>query len=211
MTRINDTGRPREVHRTVSPVPSEPKAKQKKVSPDEYLEAPKGVAGATLNPASAAAEKVAVDFFAAFSARDSATMEKMYDSGVRFHDPLFGSLDGVGEVMAMWKTILPVADPKTFKVQPRLEGKPIARPDGSWDVKVHWDAHYDISLISRHIDNSSDTTLNIKEGKIVAQRDDWNLANWTNQFLPMVPPMLISTAAHAFIEARAFMSKMIKG
>lgn len=153
----------------------------------------------------AQARKAATDFYAAFARRDAAAMEAAYDPKVKFHDPLFGTLKGKRKVMEMWNTIMPAANPKTFSIEPKVLGAPVAKTDGSFEVKVHWDAHYDLG--KRHVDNHSDTTLTIKNGKIVAQRDEWDLDTWTKQALPFgggtrVGDDLARFAAHSFIELK---------
>lgn len=153
----------------------------------------------------AAATAAATSFYAAFARRDAAGMEAAYAPNVAFHDPLFGHLDGKSEVMQMWKTILPAANPKTFQLEARVQPNPRQRPDGTFEVKVQWDAHYDLG--KRHVDNRSDTTLLVRNGKIVEQKDDWNLAAWTKQALPFgggnpLVDALTAFAAHTFVEVK---------
>lgn len=153
----------------------------------------------------AAATAAATSFYAAFARRDAAGMEAAYAPNVAFHDPLFGRLDGKSEVMQMWKTILPAANPKTFQLEARVQPHPKQRPDGTFEVKVQWDAHYDLG--KRHVDNRSDTTLLVRNGKIVEQNDDWNLSAWTKQALPFggghpLVDALTAFAAHTFVEVK---------
>lgn len=207
MTRITS--------KAAAPPPPPAATKAQANAPAETAPAKKGwVAGASKVAATpdtaASAVKVAGDFYRAFSKGDSAGMAAQYDPKVSFHDPLFGNLTGP-KVMEMWNTIMPAANPATFKIEPKVQPNPVQKPDGSFDVKVHWDAHYDLG--SRHVDNSSDTTLNIKNGKIVSQRDDWNLDNWTRQALPFgggnkLADALSSFAAHSFIEVKDLLSRM---
>jgi limonene-1,2-epoxide hydrolase len=159
------------------------------------------------SPTTAAeATKVATDFYAAFSRRDGKAMRAAYDPAVRFNDPLFGNLKGIKQVMGMWDTITPAANPKTFKIETKVQPNPKQNADGSFSVKVHWDAHYDIG--KRHIENHSDTTLTIKNGKIIEQRDAWDLDAWTKQALPLGGGTKVGDAvahflAHGFIEFKA--------
>jgi ketosteroid isomerase-like protein len=153
----------------------------------------------------AEASKVAGDFYAALARGDAKGMAAQYDPQVKFHDPLFGNLKGSKEVMGMWNTIMPAANPKTFKIEPKVQPNPTQNADGSWNVKVHWDAHYDLG--KRHVDNHSDSTLTIRNGKIVQQRDDWDLDAWTKQALPLAGGTKVGDAvahflAHGFIELK---------
>lgn len=204
MTKITNAPPPRPL--ATEPAKSSPATAQPAVSKGWSASA---VNAPTDTPASAA--KVATAFYAAFSNRDAAGMAQAYDPGVTFHDPLFGTLNGQGQVMDMWKTIMPAANPATFRIEPKLVGTPTARPDGSYEVKVHWDAHYDLG--KQHVDNSSDTTLLVKGGKIIGQRDEWNLDNWTRQALPFggghqLTDALAHFGAHAFIEVKSLLSKL---
>lgn len=158
----------------------------------------------------ASATKTAQNFYAGLAARDVGQMAACYDKGAQFHDPLFKNLNGVGEVMDMWKTITPAANPATFKVASKLQGAPLANGDGSYTVNVHWDASYDLG--KRHVDNHADSTLVIKDRKIISQRDDWDLGAWMKQALPVgggstVVQETVAFAAHSFIEIKAFFEK----
>jgi hypothetical protein len=145
--------------------------------------------------------RVANDFYAAFAQRDTAAMRSFYSGSVHFHDPLFGNLHGVEQVMLMWTSIMPKADP--FRISPGPASTPTMRSDGAWEVRVHWDAHY--GLGKARITNHSDTTLAIKDGRIIDQNDSWNLAAWTAQALPshlgghLVTDVLLHAAAHSYI------------
>jgi len=137
-------------------------------------------------------------------------MAACYDNDVQCHDPLFKSLNGKVEVMDMWKTITPAANPATFRVASKLRGAPIATGDGAYTVKVHWDASYDLG--KRHVDNHADSTLVIKDGKIISQRDDWDLGAWMKQALPVgggskLVQETVAFAAHFFAEIKAFFEK----
>lgn len=148
-------------------------------------------------------------FYQAFAARDADGMEACYAPNVVFHDPLFGHLNGP-QAMEMWRAIIPAADPKTFQVSPTVDGAPVQQRDGSFKVKVHWDAHYDLPGRT-HVDNRADTTLVIKDGRIVSQRDEWDLSNWTRQALPVgggtaLGNGLARLAAHGAIEVKDFLA-----
>ncbi len=164
-----------------------------------------GVARAGAADGAAQATQVVSSFYESLAKHDVGAMEAAYDPAAHFHDPLFGSLDGRHEVMEMWKTILPGIDPKKFQSDHEIKGV-TPRGDGSYEVKLHWDAHYE--LRGRHIDNASDTTMIVKGGKIVDHRDDWDLSAWTKQALPaglggnVLTNALTAFAAHAFVEVK---------
>jgi len=146
----------------------------------------RSVAQVSASNGAEAATQLADQFYKAFAKGDNAAMAQMYSDDVKFHDPLFGHLNGKAETMNMWNTIQPSTNPATTDIRPQVVGQPTQNKDGSWDVKVHWDASYDIGKPGkwRHIDNHADTTLTIKDGKITHQRDDWDLQKWTAQAVP---------------------------
>jgi hypothetical protein len=126
---------------------------------------------------------VASTFYGAFAARNNGVMAKCYAPDVQFHDPLFGDVSGATKLMEMWTTLQGAA--KNVQIIPNVQSA-TANSDGSWQVKVHWDAHYDLGASGRHVDNHSDTTLIIKDGKIISQQDDWDLSAWTQQAIPVI-------------------------
>ena len=151
------------------------------------------------------ASEVVTSFYESLGKHDFAALDAAYDPKARFHDPLFGQLDGRHEVMEMWKTILPGIDPKKFHSDHEIESV-TRRSDGAFEVKLHWNAHYE--LRGRHIDNASETTMIVKNGKIVDHRDNWDLSTWTKQALPghlggnVLANALTAFAAHTFIEVK---------
>jgi hypothetical protein len=150
---------------------------------------------------SQAAIHAATQFYTAFAGRDAATMAAAYSPAVSFHDPLFGSLHG-SQVMLMWNSIMPKADP--FHIVPAVGSTAVARGDDTFEVHVNWAADY--GLAGRKIHNQSSTTLLIQHGKIIQQRDDWDLKAWTAQALPMhlggnaVADAITAAAAHSYVE-----------
>jgi limonene-1,2-epoxide hydrolase len=154
------------------------------------------------------ASRVVNDFYGALGKRDFKTMAQSYAPNVKFHDPLFGTLHGTKATMDMWKTSLSGIDPKTFKAEHTVQPNPTRNPDGSYNVKVHWDAHYDVGLLRKHhVENHADSTFVVKDGKITSQRDDWSLNDWTKQAFPGVgghklTNKLTHFVAHGFIELK---------
>jgi hypothetical protein len=127
------------------------------------------------------ASRVAGDFYNALSRRDAKGMASAYAPNLTFHDLLFGTRKGKKQ-----------------------------QADGSYDVKVHWDAHDDLG--PRHVDNHADSTLTIENGKIVAQRDARDLDAWTKQALPLgggtkVGDALAAFAAHTLLELKDSFSR----
>lgn len=143
----------------------------------------------------------ATQFYTAFACRDAATMAAAYAPTVSFHDPLFGSLHG-SQVMLMWNSIMPKADP--FHIVPTVGSTAVARGDDTFEVHVNWAADY--GLAGRMIHNQSSTTLLVQRGKIIQQRDEWDLKAWTAQALPMhlggnaVADAIIAAAAHNYVD-----------
>jgi hypothetical protein len=158
----------------------------------------------------AQASAVVNNFYESLGQHDTDAMTAAYDPKANFHDPLFGQLTGRHEVMEMWNTILPGIDPKKMHSDHEIESV-TPRKDGSYEVKLHWDAHYE--LRGRHIDNSSETTMIVKNGKILDHKDDWDLDNWTRQALPghlgghPLTDALTAFSAHTFLKVKDFFDR----
>lgn len=148
-------------------------------------------------------------FYTTFATRNLPLMRAAYHPRATFYDPLFGKLVGVEQIMLMWSEIMPAADP--FRILPRPAHSATLRSDGSWRVQVAWEAYY--GLGKARIANFSQTTLVFRDGKIIDQRDEWDLQRWVIQVLPHTPTgpwqvriaaRVANFAAHGYVEALDF-------
>lgn len=117
---------------------------------------------------------VAAAYFEAFSRGDAATMAKQYAPNATFDDPIY-SLRGQADISHMWTSLL-----KTGK-NLKLSSK-VLESDGD-QLKVAWTADY--TLFGRKVHNESVTTMQVKDGKITSQKDDWSWSKWAKQAFPL--------------------------
>ena len=123
---------------------------------------------------SESAASVAATYFEAFSRGDAATMAKQYAPNATFDDPIY-SLRGQADIGHMWTSLL-----KTGK-NLKLSSK-VLESNGD-QVKVAWTADY--TLFGRKVHNESVTTMQVKDGKITSQKDDWSWSKWAKQAFPL--------------------------
>lgn len=117
---------------------------------------------------------VAATYFEAFARGDAATMAKQYAPNATFDDPIY-SLRGQADIGHMWTSLL-----KTGK-NLKLSSK-VLETDGD-KVKVAWTADY--TLFGRKVHNESVSTMQVKDGKITSQKDDWSWSKWAKQAFPL--------------------------
>lgn len=116
---------------------------------------------------------VATEFYNAFVAKDTATMETLYAPDVKWKDTIF-SYDDRNGTMGMWRIELDPTNPAKFTYS-------IASAQGD-TVVVHWLADY--SLFGRPIHNNVMSTLTVKNGLIVQETDDYSWQKWAAQAFP---------------------------
>lgn len=123
------------------------------------------------HPNAAAIER----FYAAFDARDAATMNELYAPDVSFRDPAFGSLHG-DEVRAMWTMLTGQA--KDLSV--RASDVRADEESGS----AHWRAEYTFTATGRRVVNEIDATFRFgADGKVVEHTDRFSFWRWSRQAL----------------------------
>lgn len=121
-------------------------------------------------------QTVAERFYDAFVNRRFDEMESLYDKDVTFKDDVFRYSDRKG-TMGMWRKLL--KDPGSVKASYRFE-----RVEG--DVAIgRWQADY--KILGRKVHNDIESRLTIKDGKIVAHKDDFDFAKWAGQAFPIGP------------------------
>lgn len=140
---------------------------------------PRMLPDATLCPRDAAEEsgvRVVTRFYEAFARHDFAGMACSYDPGIEFTDSIFGTLKGK-RAFAMWAMLL--SQGKDLEVVPSQ-----VRADGAV-TRAHWDAHYTFHFLafSNKVDNSVDATFEVRDGKIVRHRDQFDLGRWMKMAL----------------------------
>ena len=129
---------------------------------------------------------VADKLYNAFAKHDSATMTELYAESEApvFSDPIFQNLN-TREVRGMWQMLVAAGHDLTlsYQIESSTETQAI----------VAWRAEYTYSGTGNKVVNEVRSTLTIRDGKIVAQRDDFDLCRWTRQALGMVKGTLACT------------------
>jgi ketosteroid isomerase-like protein len=113
-------------------------------------------------------------FYQGFRWRDAEAMVACYASDATFSDPVFQGLKGA-EVPAMWRMLTSRA--RDLSVTYRIVRADDARGQADWE------ATYSYGPARRTVHNAIHSTFRFKDGKIVAQRDKFNLWRWSRMAL----------------------------
>ena len=113
-------------------------------------------------------------FYAAFAARDHATMAQCYAPDAHFSDPVFPDLHGP-HVSAMWRMLCERAKDL------RVEARDIAASGNHGTAR--WEAWYTYSATGRRVHNVIRATFTFRDGLIVRHADDFDLYAWSRQAL----------------------------
>lgn len=120
--------------------------------------------------------QVASQFYEAFQKGDANAMRSLYAPDATFHDPIF-SLKGQDAAGKMWAGVFEKGKDSHLSYD-------VVASDAN-SVQVKWTADY--KLLGRPIHNESLTTMQVKDGKIVDQKDDWSWSKWAKQAFPLGP------------------------
>lgn len=124
-------------------------------------------------PASPDADGRAViaGFYDAFSRHDFRGMACSYDPEIEFTDSIFGTLRGK-RAFAMWAML--TSQGKDLKVQVSS-----VRGDAT-SGHAHWDAQYSFPFLmfTNDVDNHIEATFELRSGKIVRHKDEFDLPRW---------------------------------
>lgn len=114
-------------------------------------------------------------FYAAFAARDGASMAGCYATDATFTDPVFVGLRGA-EVGGMWTMLTSRA--KDLRIE-------LVEHSASGDTgTARWIAHYSFAQTGRPVVNDVRSSLRFDaEGLIVDQRDEFDFWRWSRQAL----------------------------
>ncbi|HTJ41440.1 MAG TPA: nuclear transport factor 2 family protein [Kofleriaceae bacterium] len=116
--------------------------------------------------------EVAERLYACFQAQDGEGMAALYAPSARFSDPVFPSLDGAG-VGDMWRMLASRAKDFSLVVDGIEHEGEVAR--------VRWTAHYLFSATGRAVVNRVSSTIRVRDGLIVEQRDAFDFRKWARQ------------------------------
>jgi ketosteroid isomerase-like protein len=113
-------------------------------------------------------------FYQGFRWRDAEAMAACYTPDATFSDPVFQHLRGA-EVPAMWRMLAGRARDLTVVYR-------VVRADDTRG-QARWEATYSYGTARRMVHNVIHSTFRFKDGKIVAQRDRFNLWRWSRMAL----------------------------
>ena len=116
-------------------------------------------------------------FYAAFAARDGATMAACYHRDLGFHDPAFGQLDA-DEAGAMWIMLCGRATDLAIAVS----NVQADETTGS----ANWDARYAFGRSRRPVHNQISAAFRFQDGLIIGHIDDFSFWRWSRQALGMI-------------------------
>ena len=115
-------------------------------------------------------------FYEAFDRLDWQTMTNCYHRDITFQDPAFGQLKGE-RAKLMWRMLCESQQGQDFNIQ----FSNITENETS--ASAQWEAHYTFSKTGRKVHNVIQASFQLKDGKIIAHNDDFNLYRWAKQAL----------------------------
>lgn len=113
-------------------------------------------------------------FYAAFAARDGATMASLYAPSATFTDPAFGTLTGE-EAGSMWQMLTSRAEDLTVEVPTRSAGDDVG--------EARWIARYTFTQTGRPVVNDVQATFRFEDGLITEHEDEFSFWRWSRQAL----------------------------
>jgi len=120
-------------------------------------------------------------FYAAFAAKDGATMAACYAPDAKFSDPVFPDLRG-DRPGHMWQMLTGASDDLRIEL---LEHE-ASDDHGS----AHWRAHYTFTQTGRPVVNDVRASFRFKDGLIAEHRDEFDFHRWARQALGPVGLLL---------------------
>jgi hypothetical protein len=135
---------------------------------------------APVAPKAVSVDEVVTQYYAAMNAKDFGALEKLYAPNAMFRDNVF-RFDSREGIIGMWKKL-----PKDATVKHE-----VLRVDGG-DVttKISWD----YTLFGKKIHNEEEAHLTIRDGRITAQREQFDFGKWGHQAFPILPEKLLDFA-----------------
>ena len=102
-------------------------------------------------------------------------MSSLYSDTATFSDPVFPKLAG-NDIRRMWKMLLTNA--KDLEVEYEIIGRDENSDGALWNVE--WNAIYTFSKTQKTVHNFVESTIEIKDGKIISHTDDFNFWKWAS-------------------------------
>jgi limonene-1,2-epoxide hydrolase len=111
-------------------------------------------------------------FYSAFQNLDAEKMADLYHPEIEFEDPAFGKLKG-DKAKNMWQMLCKSS--KELKIT--FSNIQFDAEQG----KANWEAEYIFSKTGRKVNNLIKAEFEIKDGKIIKHKDNFNLHKWASQ------------------------------
>lgn len=112
-------------------------------------------------------------YFAALTQRDTAAIAALYSDTARFHDPVFPVLNA-DEVRGMWRMLLRAPD---LQINAWVDRADNLAAEGRWE------AHYDFGPSRRRVVNRIRTRIEVEQGCIQVQVDQFDFWRWSRMAL----------------------------
>lgn len=119
-------------------------------------------------------QSIASQFYDAFSRRDGEAMAALYTPETVFSDPVFPHLHGE-QSKNMWRMLCSTS--KDLRISYEVVS------ENDLKAVVKWDAFYTFSKTGRSVHNRVIANLTLRNGRIVAHRDDFSFWRWSRQAL----------------------------
>lgn len=120
--------------------------------------------------------QVISDFYNAFMQRDFRRMQDAYADEATFSDPVFQNLNAA-QVRQMWEMLIKRGKDLNLTFSNVAETE-----DGG---QADWIASYTFSQTGRKVINHIHAEFRIRDGKITAHKDSFNLRKWASMALGM--------------------------
>lgn len=114
-------------------------------------------------------------YYQSFQNGDAAGMVACYHEEVDFEDPAFGKLHGK-EVRQMWTMLLE-------RARGNLEISYSNLQADKYRGSAYWEARYLFSKTGRRVHNKISSRFTFEDGKIIRQKDDFNMWRWSSMAL----------------------------
>lgn len=118
--------------------------------------------------------EIVESFYKAFQQKNAQAMNAVLAENVCFEDPAFGKLKGE-DVKYMWQFLTENAENFSleYKVSEVKKNK----------LTAQWTSKYTFSATGNEVINEVASVFELKDGKIVSHKDDFDLKKWVKQAL----------------------------
>lgn len=118
-------------------------------------------------------QQIIEEFYSGFAEGNANTMVSCYHPDIRFHDPVFGTLDGQ-DVFDMWHMLI-----EKSKGNLEILFSDVEANENNGAAK--WIATYNFSKTNRHVVNHVRANFQFKDGLIIRHTDHFDIWKWSQQ------------------------------